>query len=65
MDYAYKIGDIVRASPLSHPADREEFRYGIVLDFYEQEDGSVYYEVQWSTERSWWREDELRIISES
>tara|TARA_R100001594_G_scaffold613_1_gene2428 strand:- start:1568 stop:1759 length:192 start_codon:yes stop_codon:yes gene_type:complete len=61
-----KVGDIVRArSEFLFGPSSSSRRNGIVIDLYEDEYGIVYYEVHWSTEAEWWKEDELELISES
>ena len=59
-------GDIVKPSlDGSNPRNLEEYKYGIILDTYEDDYGIYYYEVHWTTEIEWWKEDELELISES
>ena len=56
-----KPGDLVERT-----GHRENGR-GVVLDFYESDDGVPYVEVYWPdlSERLWYDELELRIVSES
>lgn len=63
-----QVGDIV--CPLvtgAPPADPERFKFGVVLDIYEDDYSIVYYEVHWVTESpaEWWAEHELELVSES
>ena len=59
-----KVGDIVkpRAAVIAPRVGRV---YGIVLDFYESDDGLMYLEVQWEHEKEWWSPLELELVSES
>ena len=42
------------------------YGYGVVIDFYESDDGILYYEVAWpGADRTWWGELELELVSES
>ena len=38
---------------------------GIIIDSYEDEDGLLFFEVQWDHERQWFAQDEMKVISES
>ena len=64
------VGDIVRPSR-SAPGtagldyDADDYSYGIVLDVYEDDYGIYYYEVHWTKETSWWKKNELEMISEN
>ena len=56
-----KVGDLVHGRPehLAH-------RHGIAIDSYENDDGVLYFEVQWfDDDRMWYDELELKVISES
>ena len=58
-----KVGDLVEATfPLSLGNSRG---IGIILDHYENEDGMLYFEVQWNNERMWLTKEELRLFSEA
>jgi len=62
-----QVGDIVHAQAAGAlPADPERFKFGVVLDIYEDDYGIVYYEVHWVTESpaEWWAEHELELASE-
>ena len=59
------VGDIVKPKP-DHMMRGVDYGYGVVLDFYEDEYGTVYYEVAWSgADTTWWSENEVEVISES
>jgi len=59
-------GDIVKPSPFEMQyAEPEIYRYGIIMDVYEDDYGIYYYEVHWGTEIEWWKEGELELVSES
>ena len=54
-----KVGDLVDNRSGWRPD-------GITIDSYENEDGVLYYEVQWfDDDRMWYDELELKVISES
>ena len=61
-----KIGDIVKARPeaawdgKARPKD-----YGVVLDYYEDDDGLIHLEIQWEDRKEWWSPFELELISET
>ena len=62
------VGDIVRPSRASvgqFAIDSDDYNYGIVLDVYEDDYGIYYYEVHWTKETSWWKKNELEMISEN
>tara|TARA_R110000796_G_scaffold198274_1_gene314555 strand:- start:263 stop:460 length:198 start_codon:yes stop_codon:yes gene_type:complete len=62
------VGDIVRPSRSSvgqFAIDSDDYNYGIVLDVYEDDYGIYYYEVHWTKETSWWKKNELEMISEN
>ena len=61
-----KVGDIViaRASVANNERDRPK-DYGIVLDYYEDDDGLMHLEVQWKDRKGWRSPFELELISES
>ena len=54
-----QVGDLVRSTLEQYPIDA-----GVVLDTYEDDYGIVYYEVHWTSDVEWWKEDELELISE-
>jgi hypothetical protein len=65
-----QVGDIARLRPgiaRTMGVDAEEYKYGVVLDAYEDDYGIVYYEINWSARREagWWHEGELELISEA
>jgi len=66
-----KVGDIVQASirvPETEAiSNLDLLKYGIILDVYEDDYGTVYYEVHWGSlhEQGWWSEYELGLISEA
>ena len=60
-----KTGDIVKPHPKLEANLAETVGCGIILDAYEDDYGTVYYEVHFSHETGWWSEHELELISES
>jgi hypothetical protein len=44
----------------------KEYRYGIILDIYEDDYSIVYYEIHWISlnEVEWWKENELELLNE-
>jgi hypothetical protein len=57
-----KPGDLVKG----RPAIAMSKSYGVVLDMYEDDDGTLYIEVQWfDGDRMWYDELELVIVNES
>jgi hypothetical protein len=59
------IGDIVLPKK-DHSMVGVDYGYGVVIDFYESDDGILYYEVAWpGADRTWWGELELELVSES
>ena len=59
-----KIGDVVL--PRNLVSFDTTPGYGVVVDFYESDDGIPYYEVDWpGADRTWWNELELELVSES
>ena len=60
-----KVGDLVNQRPSAYDG-RPPCGHGIMIDSYENEDGVLYYEVQWfDDDRMWYDELELKVISES
>ena len=59
-----KAGDRVLPRP-KWVVDTEDYGVGIVLDVFENEDGSVYVEGQWGHEVQWWQDYELFLLSAS
>ena len=58
-----KVGDIVLPKEGMLGVD---YGYGVIVDFYESDDGIPYYEVVWpGADRTWWDELELELVSES
>jgi len=58
-----KVGDLVQGR---HPERRGRDSHGITIDSYENDDGVLYFEVQWfDYDRMWYDELELKVISES
>jgi len=57
-----KVGDLVERD---NDLVRESVGRGIVLDSHENEDGVIYFEVQWffNDERLWYGDLELKVIS--
>ena len=45
--------------------ERVYYGIGVILDSYEDEDGLLFFEVQWAHSRQWFGQDEMRVISES
>jgi len=62
-----KVGDIVKPCPSVYKSilNIEGYKYGVILDTYEDEYGIVYYEVHWEEEPEWWKEDELLLVSDA
>ena len=62
-----QIGDVVKpAVSKVLLVDTDLYRYGVVLDIYEDDYGIMYYEVHWIQEGpEWWQENELELISEA
>ncbi len=62
-----KVGDIVKPhhSVYKSIAEVEGYNYGVILDVYEDDYGILYYEVHWDSETEWWKEGELRLISDA
>jgi hypothetical protein len=60
-----KVGDLVKARAwaagdrICSPND-----YGVVVDYYEDDDGSMHLEVQWLNRKEWWTPFELELVSE-
>ena len=60
-----KIGDVVLPKK-DHAMMGIDYGYGVVVDFYESDDGIPYYEVAWpGADRTWWADVELELVSES
>jgi len=59
-----KVGDIVRPRE-EYVIPTEGQRYGVLLDWYEDDTGLIYFEVQWERDREWWSPFELELVSES
>ena len=60
-----KIGDLVDQRPTAYH-DPGASGHGITIDSYENDDGVLYFEVQWfDDDRMWYDELELKVISES
>jgi len=65
-----QVSDVVSLRPgilRSFGGDTKKYKYGVVLDAYEDDYGIVYYEIHWSTrhEIGWWHEGELELVSEA
>ena len=60
-----KVGDLVgRRRTAYHDSDTSG--HGITIDSYENDDGVLYFEVQWfDDDRMWYDELELKVTSES
>ena len=59
-----KVGDLVdhRAPTAGYCSSG----HGITIDSYENDDGVLYFEVQWfDDDRMWYDELELKVVSES
>ena len=54
-----KVGDLVTTATLSN------WGIGVIIDCYEDEEGTMYHEVAFDPRRQWMAELELRLISES
>jgi len=59
-----KVGDIVKPRVRADGMFTDEYRYGVILDSYEDDYGIVYYEIHWMSDQEWWKEDELRLVSD-
>lgn len=59
-----KVGDVVKPRVTAHGMFADEYLYGVILDFYEDDYGIVYYEVHWMKDQEWWKEDELQLVSD-
>jgi len=59
-----KVGDLVKPRPRFVYED-VDFGVGVLIDVYEDGDGIEFFEVQWEHERQWWKDYELKVISES
>ena len=53
-----KVGDLVTTATLSN------WGIGVIIHCYEDEEGTMYYEVAFEPRRQWMAELELRLISE-
>ena len=63
-----KVGDLVQGRLLVEHELGTSARDspGVTIDSYENDDGVLYFEVQWfDYDRMWYDELELRVISES
>lgn len=58
-----KTGDLVEAYESAKTLGID-YGLGILLDSYEDDNGILYFEVQWKHERQWFAEQELKVISE-
>ena len=60
-----KIGDVVLPKNDASMIG-VDYGYGIIIDFYESDDGMVYWEVAWpGADTTWWHELELELVSKS
>jgi len=59
-----KVGDLVEPYD-RFMVERVYYGIGVILDSYEDEDGLLFFEVQWAHSRQWFGQDEMRVISES
>ena len=60
-----KVGDLVGRRRTA-PVASDTSGHGITIDSYENDDGVLYFEVQWfDDDRMWYDELELKVISES
>ena len=60
-----KVGDLVTTTALSSWGIGVNWGIGVIIDCYEDEEGTMYYEVAFEPRRQWMAELELRLISES
>ena len=58
-----KIGDLVKPRP-KYETIGIDYGYGLLLDIFEDEDGIMYFEVQWKHERQWWKPYEVELVCE-
>ena len=60
-----KVGDLVDQRTSAYH-DVATSGHGITIDSYENDDGVLYFEVQWfDDDRMWYDELELKVVSES
>ena len=59
-----KVGDLVEAYESAKTLGID-YGLGILLDSYEDDNGLLYFEVQWKHERQWFARQELKVVSES
>ena len=60
-----KVGDLVTTTALSSWGIGVNWGIGVIIDCYEDEEGTMYHEVAFEPHRQWMAELELRLISES
>ena len=57
------LGDLVKPNVI-YATNLEEYGIGVVLDAYEDENGVVYYCVQWNQgQKEWWSEHEIKVFN--
>ena len=58
-----QVGNLVKPKPDWAVAPPASYGYGIILDVYEDEDGTTYCEVCWWHQTQWWKPHELELVS--